>query len=368
MTMTWRREHPLGKLLAGSHLPTLDGLRMIAVLMVVLYHAGIEQMQADLGVSVFFVLSGFLITWLLFKEHDRTGDISLKIFYLRRAFRLLPAYYVFLALALGQYYGRHRDLGDARTDIIPPSLFYYTNYFNAFHGHPAGPVSHTWSLAVEEQFYLLWPLAFRFFMRRGRTALIRFLVIAIVGVVGWRSFLYCGLGVGEAYVYNAFDTRFDNLAIGCLAAVLSRDDRFLALAAAASRRWFYPAITLLLLAASRVLSSPMYHYSVGFTVDAVLIAVAVIQLMQLADRPAWSWLDHPVPRYLGSISYPMYLYHGLCNAVATRLVPTPFGLKLVAVVGGAALLGTMSFYLIERPFLRLRQRLTEAVPAPRLVG
>jgi peptidoglycan/LPS O-acetylase OafA/YrhL len=361
--MSWNQQQPLGKLLAGSRLPAFDGLRMIAVVLVILNHVGYEPVPADVGVNIFFVLSGFLITWLLLKEHETTGSISLKTFYLRRAFRLLPAYYVFMILLLGQYYGRHHA-GETRTDIILPGLLYYTNYFNAFHDHPPTPLSHTWSLALEEQFYLVWPLAFGFLMRWGRGAVIRFLMTAIAVVVVWRTFLYVGLNVGSAYVYNAFDTRFDTLAIGCLTAVLSQDARFLAAAQAISRRWFYPAITLAVLIVEHSLRPVAYHYSIGFTVDGVLIAIAIVQLIQVVDQPAWRWLEHPVPRYLGAISYPIYLYHGLCNAIAGRFFPQQLPLRFLFAFAGAVVLGTISYYVVEKPFLRLRQRFTRTLPVP----
>lgn len=356
-------DYPLGQILTGTHFPALDGLRMIAVALVILNHVGYEDVPADLGVSVFFVLSGFLITWLLLKERARTGAISLKTFYLRRLFRLLPAYYVFLALVLANYYGRsHADV-TPRTDILLPSLLYYANYFNAFHGHPPTPISHTWSLAVEEQFYLLWPLTFSLFFARGRRAVIRFLALAIALVVAWRSFLFCFAHVGKAYVYNAFDTRFDNLAIGCLAAMLTQSPRFLAAAQAISRRSVYPAITIVLIAVSRSLPE-MYHYSCGLTVEAVLIAVAILQIMQLAQRPAWRWLNHPAAVYVGTISYPMYLYHGLSNSFGTHLVPGHLFPRFLVVVAIAVVFGTLSFYLVEKPFLRLRQRFARGRASP----
>lgn len=355
-------DYPLGKLLRGSHLPALDGLRMVAVLTVILNHVGYAAVPADLGVSIFFVLSGFLITWLLLKERERTGTVSLKTFYLRRLFRLLPAYYVFLAIVMANYFGRsHGDI-HPRTDIILPSLLYYANYFNAFHNHPPTPISHTWSLAVEEQFYLFWPLAFSFFIARGRPAVLRFLLISIALVAAWRSFLFCVMHVGTAYVYNAFDTRFDNLAVGCLAAMLVQSPRVLDLAERISRRSIYPVLTILLIAASRMMPES-YHYAVGFTVEATLIAVAILQIMQLASRPGWRWLSHPVSAYVGSISYPMYLYHGLCASLSLRLFPDRILPRFPLVVGLAIVLGTISFYVVEKPFLRLRRRFTEGRPA-----
>ena len=355
-------DYPLGRLLQGSHLPALDGLRMVAVLTVILNHVGYAAVPADLGVSIFFVLSGFLITWLLLKEKERTGAISLRSFYLRRLFRLLPAYYVFLAIVLTNYFGRSHGDVHPRTDIILPSLLYYANYFNAFHDHPPTPISHTWSLAVEEQFYLLWPLAFSFFIARGRPAVLRFLAISIVLVAAWRSYLFCVVHVGTAYVYNAFDTRFDNLAVGCLAAMLVQSTEVLALAEKISRRAAYPALTILLIGCSRAMPDT-YHYSVGFTVEATLLAIAILQIMQLATRPAWRWLSHPASVYIGTISYPMYLYHGLCASLSLRLFPDRVLPRFPLVVGLAIVLGTVSFYVVEKPFLRLRRRFTEGRPS-----
>jgi peptidoglycan/LPS O-acetylase OafA/YrhL len=347
---------PLAELLAGPLLPALDGLRMVAVMIVVLYHVGYQRVPADLGVSVFFVLSGFLITWLLLKEHAKTGTIALKTFYLRRLFRLLPAYYVFLGVALAVYFGRGHA-AHRRTDFILPSLLYYANYFNAFHNHPATPISHTWSLAVEEQFYVVWPLAFSFVMPRGRRAVARFLAASIGLSFTWRAFLFGYLHVGTAYVNNAFDTRFGTLAIGCLAAVLTGNPRFVAAAEAISRRSIYVVVTLLLLIGSRMMPA-IYHYSVGLTVEAMLIATAILQIMQLASRPAFRWLSHPAARYIGTVSYPMYLYHGLCNSAVAHVLPGATLLRFAAVLALSIAVGTMSFYLVEKPFLRLRKRLT----------
>jgi peptidoglycan/LPS O-acetylase OafA/YrhL len=352
------QDYPLGKLLAGPHLPALDGLRMLAVVTVIVGHVG-YPVPADLGVNVFFVLSGFLITWLLLKERARTGRISFKTFYLRRAFRLLPAYYVFLALSLANYYGRSHGGAAQRTDIIVPSLLYYANYFNALHDHPPTPISHTWSLAVEEQFYVLWPLVFSFFYARGRRPMVWFLAVSIALVATWRSLLFCYVHVGTAYVYNAFDTRFDSLAVGCLAAVMTQSPRVLAVAEVVARCSVYPMFVALLIAVSR--SLPLtYHYSLGFSVEAALIGVAMLQLVQLASRPTWRWLDHPAVAYLGKISYPMYLYHGICNSFSSQIFrdPSRLYLRLALALALTIVLGTISFYLVERPFLRLRQRFT----------
>ncbi|HEX9393047.1 MAG TPA: acyltransferase, partial [Gemmatimonadales bacterium] len=206
---------PLLRTLAGSRLPALDGLRAVAVFTVMIYHFGINAVPGDLGVSAFFVLSGFLITWLLLKEHGATGDVSLRQFYTRRVLRIFPAYYAFIVLT----YAADHLRGQAwPPGLAPSALFYLVNYFNALHGHPTTSIAHAWSLGIEEQFYLLWPLLLLVLLRGGVARVARALVILIVVVVAWRCVLLLGLHVDRAYLYNAFDTRFDNLAVGCLLA------------------------------------------------------------------------------------------------------------------------------------------------------
>ncbi len=328
--------------------------------MVILFHAGWERMPGDLGVSTFFVLSGFLITWLLIKEKERTGGISLPKFYQRRAFRLLPAYYAYLAIALPNYLFRH----GGRTDVVLPAFLYYANYFNATHGHPVSPISHIWSLAVEEQFYVFWPLIFAFLSGRGRRTLVSFLALSIVIVVAWRSYLFLVARVGTPYVYNAFDTRFDNLAVGCLAALLTESERFLQGVRRLSSHWSFPAFTIGLIAASRLGLPDDYHYSVGFTIDASLTALAMLQIMTLSSQAPWRWLDWRAARFVGSVSYPMYLYGGYATIAAHRVVGEGHFLALmVASLLVAVLFGAASYYIVERPFLRLRGRLTERRPA-----
>ena len=344
---------PLEEAMGRRHLPALDGLRWVAVLVVMVYHFGWQAVPGDLGVAGFFVLSGFLITWLLLREHEDTGTVSLPGFYVRRTLRIFPAYYAFVALSVGLDLLR----GDVRIrPAIVPALTYTVNYYNALHGHPTSSVTHAWSLAVEEQFYLLWPFAFLLAARWGRAGVARVLAGAVAAVVTWRAFLYLGGFVDGAYVYNAFDTRFDNLAIGCLlAVVLTSPDKLRRLGAVAWPPWS-PLVTVALLVSSRSLISDAWHYAFGLTVEAVLVAVLITQLLALHAHPTWRWLDRPAVRYLGMLSYPLYLYHGYGISVGRRL-PLPEGLQLVASIAASVLIAAASYHLLERRFLRLKERL-----------
>ena len=334
----------------------------MAVFIVIAYHAGLIQgIPGDLGVTLFFVLSGFLITWLLLREFVATGSISIRAFYGRRALRIFPAYYVFIlfSLAVDSILGHRWSLG-----LVSVAFTYLVNYYNAFLGHPTTSIAHAWSLAVEEQFYLLWPLACLALLRRSRDTATRAVGLVIFAVVAWRSVLYLMLHAPTYYVYNAFDTRCDALAIGC----------FLALSL--EREWFHslerrvrsisplPFVTLGLIWLSRHYGSPAYHYSIGMTVDAVLIAVFMIQMLGLSASPLWSWLNHPLTRWLGLISYPSYLYHAWGLSVGERLLPhAPKSLTFAVGYAATLCFAWGSYRMVERPFLLIKDRLSSSPPS-----
>lgn len=338
-----------------AHLPALDGLRAVAVALVIVGHANypIRGVPADLGVSAFFVLSGFLITRLLIREWVSHGGVSLRNFYLRRTMRIFPAYYAFLALSflLDRRQGQHWD-----PSLLASALTYTVNYFNALHHHPSTSVAHAWSLAVEEQFYLLWPVLFLVLARRGRREIVAGVAALAIAAAGWRSFLALHAHADVAYLYNAFDTRFDNLAIGCVMALIADSPSVARAVDRVARRGWYAFATIGLLLASRIGAPEAYHYSLGFTVDAILIAVLIAQLLVVHDSAPWRWLQHPVTRYLGTISYPMYLYHAWGASIGRHL---PLHGEAAAFAGaGIATVGLAmgSYHVIEKPFLRLKRR------------
>ena len=347
----------------ATHLPALDGLRAVAVFTVIVYHFGINAVPGDLGVSAFFVLSGFLITWLLLREHTASGTVSLQRFYTRRVLRIFPAYYAFLAVSFAIDHFRGQPWG---TGLGISSLFYLVNYYNALNGHPVTSIAHAWSLGIEEQFYLLWPVLLVVLLRGGAGRAARTLAVVIVGVVLWRCVLYMGLHVGSAYVYNAFDTRFDNLAVGCLLALTAGTPQAQAIAARLGSSPLAPFVTLALLVVSRAAIGATYHYTVGFTVDAVLVAVFIVQMLQLYRTNLWSWLESPVVRYLGVISYPLYLWHqwGLGAGHHIHLAG-PVG-EFAAGVLACMALASGSYFVVERPFLALKRRFEPTAAAARV--
>jgi peptidoglycan/LPS O-acetylase OafA/YrhL len=342
--------------LAHSHLPILDGVRAIAVFLVILYHFGFENSGGAAGVMIFFVLSGFLITWLLLKESAKTGDVSIGGFYKRRALRIFPAFYAYFALGLAIELVRGR--------AVPwkhalSAFFYYSNYYGGLVHPPPSFVSHTWSLAVEEQFYLLWPCIF-WLLRKDPRRLAR-VTAAIIGCV-WihRAVLHFIVGVNQGYIYRAFDTRFDHLLVGCLLAIVLHGHLLNGFWNAACSSRLLAPVTLALLALSirSGIDSTMYRNVIGFAIEPPLVAVAIAQILSWRHSLAWRWLDLPAVSYLGRISYSLYLYQEMTLYTARRLTAQyPVLVQLGFGVAATVAMASCSYFFVEKPFLKLKDRI-----------
>jgi peptidoglycan/LPS O-acetylase OafA/YrhL len=362
---------PIREVLGERRLPVLDGLRAVAALTVLAGHAEVvphlfhdELVGGSMGVTGFFVLSGFLITWLLLRELDTTGRISLRDFYIRRTLRIWPAYYVFIAaMALIQHPGLSDNLAFPHASQLAAIFFGYDYYSATGLRHDAG-VGHLWSVSVEEQFYLLWPAVLLWLLRRGdvRSAYRRTFAL-VVGLLLWRSFLMLTLHLDSGYTYHAFDSRADSLLIGCLLALWTTQPGFESFARAVAASPLYPLGTLELLILLNQ-TGWLFMATFGWTIQACLMAVLIVQLLQLYRARLWSWLEHPVARYVGTISYPLYLYHLIALRAGAGLHLTSRFANLAVTVGGAIALASISYYLVERPFLRLKQRFAAEVRRP----
>jgi peptidoglycan/LPS O-acetylase OafA/YrhL len=243
-----------------TYLPSLDGLRFFAAMCVLFDHGGIPLHAGD-GVTYFLVLSGFLFCWIFAREWKTSQKINLKKFYLRRIFRIMPAFYVAIAFTILAKQGLKLPINFTHALSM---VTYWGNYYNAFNGHPPTGFDLYWSLSLEEQFYLVWPFLFIFFYKRGPQKLLTFLVVSIIGVMSWRSIAYLYFNFSDAYVYNAFDTRFDSLAIGCLLGVLVNLRQAEGFIHQLTRHHLFPIVTLLLIISLNFVQSDV-HYSIGFT-------------------------------------------------------------------------------------------------------
>ena len=349
-------------------LPCLDGLRCISVLLVLIAHSeDASHYPATLaeitrwvppgttGVQAFFVLSGFLITFLLLKEKLKHGDVSLKLFYVRRALRILPAYVAFL-IVIGII------AAFAPLAISGLSWFALLTYLVNFMEVPK-IADHVWSLSVEEQFYLLWPFLFWLFLVKSEQPRKAFYVLLIPVVLGpicrhLGSFDEHSVLFGE----HSFFTHFDSLAYGCLLAFALGFRAKCVETVMENRKWpvfigallliFIPHL-LIVVGKLEVITTPLASSFSAFGI-ALLVGFVLFHPRFFAV----SWLDWKPVALVGVWSYSIYLWQQIyCSPPesygfngAPRFFAFPYWLAPVFATAIA------SYYLVEKPFLRLKSK------------
>ncbi|MCW2614273.1 MAG: acyltransferase 3, partial [Frankiales bacterium] len=361
MTQVGRARHPAPAVRsqAARDVPTfrpdVEGLRAVAVLLVVAGHVLGDPTGGYVGVDVFFVISGFLITGLLLREHARTGRISLREFYARRVRRLMPAAVLVLAVSnvaawlafAGERAGQ--TLRDALWSLGFLANVHFsaigTNYFDE--ARPPSPVQHYWSLAVEEQYYLVWPwVLLLLLLALGRR---RRLLVLSVAALSAASLVWAVAVTGSDPTAAYFSTpaRAWELGAGALLA-LALQARLLPRLAprlGAALVW----LGLAGIAAAAVL----YDERTPFPGTAAALPVAATVLVLLGGTAAGRnpLLVNPIAAYVGRLSYSLYLWHWPVLVVATALVPGRGPLIAVALTG-SLVLAVLGHHLVEEPVRR----------------
>jgi peptidoglycan/LPS O-acetylase OafA/YrhL len=333
-----------------GYLPALDGLRGVAIALVVAYHYAVFPFGGGDGVDLFFVLSGFLITTLLLEELSETGAISLSTFYARRARRLLPALLTMLAafsiIAVGK---GHNPVWD-----LERFGFYTGNAVRAFVLLPPSGLGHLWSLAEEEQFYLVWPLLLLAFARTRR--LLVFTLALTAALIVYRA----GLAISGASLNRLYfgpDTHADGLTMGAALGII-RQRRSLAVPDG-WLPWIVGSFTLAVLLPNlntgwHIIGLPLFE----------IVCVALIAAV-VTGSPLTRPLSWPPLVFLGKISYSLYLWH--------FMLLWAFGWRYELIALPLALLcAWISYRFVEQPFRRRRVRsasdpiepVTEPVGAP----
>jgi peptidoglycan/LPS O-acetylase OafA/YrhL len=339
----------------SRRIPSLDGCRAISILLVVLAHlcdtpafqvfdpyARLMFHFGPFGVEVFFVISGFIITTLLLNEERRNGSVSLKSFYIRRAFRIWPVAYAYL-LVVGV-------LAWSRVIAVAPHHFFYAGTFLMNHVQVTNWFTgHFWSLAIEEQFYVLWPIAFLLTARRGRL-ICCCLILFVTPLLRTLTYLY------EPAVYGAMQASLlfmgDAIAIGCLVALLSRELENSRIARRIIHlRCFFviPVLSVVMYTALKLF--PTFYLVGGKSIALLCIAATLWKAMHVRDG-AFRFLNSKPLVKIGVFSYSLYIWQQVfLNPTSTSLANrVPFNLLLVC---AAAM---FSYFWIEVPFLRLRPR------------
>jgi peptidoglycan/LPS O-acetylase OafA/YrhL len=353
----WRR-------VDGGRIPSLDGLRAISIMFVIIGHCSATLPRVDgtagalvqgftfiagngeMGVTVFFVLSGFLITTLLLKELRKTGRLSIKTFYVRRAFRIWPAFYLMVAVVV--FLGVIKAIPLTAGEVASAGLFFW-NYY------PHGVtwfLGHTWSLAVEEQFYFVWPLLLKF-LGTGRAMWFAAGVIAIEPLI--RVANYALVPAMRSHIGIMGHTRADSLMIGALAALLYAKPKFEQLINRLFA-WHLPlAGGCFLLFVNPFLEEKGrggYMLPAGFLLQSCIIALIMLWAIQNPDRWFGRMLNSRVAVHLGLISYSLYLWQQIFLTPLNRTFTGVFPLNLVCTFAVAE----CSYWFVERSFLSWRKR------------
>lgn len=333
-------------------MPSLSGLRAISIVLVLVGHLsrtkGFLNLNlgvgdyARLGVVVFFVISGFLITSLLISEHATKGHVSLKLFYARRSLRIFPASYayIFCMWLLSLAGGLHLEARD-----FWHAVTYSVNYLPG----ASWPIAHLWSLSVEEQFYLLWPFAFVTLGGR-RATWVAAGVILLAAVARFASWYFLR---GTPYRdLEMFPMVADSLAMGCLLARM----RYWLEARAWYLQLFRPAYSFGLLALIMLINREMSYTVVqvfGTSLINVSLAILIHRSVYLSEDSLGRFLNWKSMEFVGILSYSLYLWQQVFLNRDSTAWANAFPQNIVFAVAAAL----ASYLLLEKPLLKLRHRL-----------
>jgi peptidoglycan/LPS O-acetylase OafA/YrhL len=346
---------------ADGYLPVLDGFRAFSIALVLLchltyYHATTAQGKflsaicGSTGVSFFFVISGFLITRILIREERRRGQISLRRFYLRRALRILPAYYLFVVVVV--LLDRAGAVPRVPVHNYASCLLFVRNLIGRGH-----ETSHLWSLSLEEQFYVFWPMLLAFVAGGKRLGAVTSLLLA---ACLWRSYLVFTGRVGPLAIYDRAlymrsDLRMDTILAGCALGILYDAERFRRFNRAfLSRAWVPWAAGLALVLWSVFAPGARHSAAIENSITAVLIGVILNWFLANGGSLAGRGLQAGPVLLVGKLSYSLYLWQQLFlgpageSLAALRRFPVNVLMTIVAAVA--------SYVLVEKPFLALKER------------
>jgi peptidoglycan/LPS O-acetylase OafA/YrhL len=334
---------------AGAHQPQLDGIRAVAVLTIIVFHATSLLPGGYIGVDLFFVLSGFLITRILLREVDTRGSVSMKRFLARRALRLLPALFAMCVIVAPLFV--LLPITDRSASLLGVfGALTYSSSLMAATGHDLGWMIHTWSLSVEEYFYLVWPAVLVFVAtRRHRLAVVSTITVA---AIAYRMMAGVGTDWSMERITYAPDTRAEQLLIGACAAFIAahravRPGPVITALAVLT----FPAFALL---PGRI-GGPLYYQHGGSTLIALAAAFLVLGLFGERSRALTMLASLRPLVWVGERSYGIYLWN-LPIVALIAATPLPGPLQLPVKLALSFLVPALSYRYVELPFLRRKAR------------
>ena len=359
---------PFVQITSMQYLPQLDGLRGVAIVAVMLFHAGISTFGGGfIGVDIFFVLSGFLITTLLVREYQTHGSVSLRNFYMRRALRLLPALLILLLVFCLLSFIR-LDSTDARSNYVGALivLFYLSNWARALSLHPQYPLDHTWSLSIEEQFYVLWPVILILMLTTLKKPKHVLALTVCFALAAWCLRVYLTMsGSTVERIYYGSDTRADSLMAGCALGIFYDSQLWKELNVARFGKYITVLAIFcglgLLVFVCRANWRQAYMYYAGFLAVEIFTVIVLIEMLTNTKGLICAALQTRLIVWVGSISYGLYLWH----YPIFRLVRSQgYETWIIATAGSAItfIVASISYHFLERPLLRLRRYFVHEKP------
>jgi peptidoglycan/LPS O-acetylase OafA/YrhL len=350
---------PIKPEMAEKRIASLDGLRALSIGLVILYHLGqtlsfswskVVRAIADngfFGVQIFFVISGFLITWLLLVEEAKYGRFSLSAFYGRRALRILPPALFYLLVVAGLTAVGVAEM--SKLDFLASALFFR----NLIPGMSI-ETGHYWTLSIEEQFYLIWPFLL-IVIRNNKIRLWLLVALMVIGPI-WRHQNHLWAGGAEKVNYGRLDMRSDPLIMGCLLALVRFDKTWLARLRKPILQNPFTALALTALLAFELVA-PIPKILLTFSLGIECICVALL-MSYVIDKPsglAGKILNFGPVAWIGTLSYSLYIW----NQLFLKHYPDhPFWIRQFPQNLAATLLcSCFSYYVLEQPFSRLRRTL-----------
>ncbi len=357
------RAAPGGAKHGSSYIPGLDGIRAIAFLLVFGAHATpgnvSHYVPATLGVTIFFFLSGFLITTLLRKELVRTGTLALRDFYIRRTLRIfIPLYIVYAISVPFTRYVLHQFSGNILGAVSIALYFYNYAIVLGMKALPSEGMDVAWSLSVEEHFYILFPLLL-LVMTRRKLSFERqtHILLGLCGLdLAWRLVLCLHFHQEAAWTYFATDARFDSILWGCVLALRNNPvfgDRSI-LPPRREALTFAGGVALML--CTLIPFGTLFRESIRYTLQAVSLYLIFSFAIAHIRHPFVRWLEWRPLRYIGWISYVLYLSHRLIADWTEHLFPGRVFLSAPLALLLAILFATAMRYTVELPLQRLRAR------------